>query len=116
MAWPGDGNAVGESLVAAGEGWEDGDDVAGAESVVGAAVEAVDQGDAVEVGGDAETADDIADGAVVGNLEDRRPLTTVGGQERDERREESDLDPHLNPPCPSDSTDGRTSATRRRSP
>src|SRR5207237_7959063 len=88
-----------ESLAAAGEGWKDGEDVAGAECVVGAAVEAVDQGDAVEVGGDAETADAVADGAVVGNLEDRRPPTTVGGQGGEERRDAADLHPHLNQPC-----------------
>src|SRR6266849_1555018 len=103
-------------LNAAGEGGKDREDVGGVEGGAGGRVEAVDERHALEGGGDAESAHDVAHGAAVGDLEDHRLVTTLGGQERDERGEESDFDLHLNPPCPSRSTDGRASATRRRSP
>ena len=86
---------------AAGERWEDGQDVVGPQTVVRAAVTPIEERDALEVGGDTEAADDVADGAALGDLDDGHPITTVGWQERDQGGEESDLDPHLNPPCPS---------------
>jgi hypothetical protein len=98
-----------------GEWGKDRQDVAGLEGTLGRRVGSVDECHSLEIGGNAKLLKHVVNGAIGGDFEPDGPVATGWGQERRQGCEESDLDPHRKPPCPSD-REVRVSATRSRSP
>ena len=87
------------------EGRKDRDDVACGEVRFRSDIATIHEHDTSEIRWNPEAVRDIGDGASFGNLEVGDAVPTVGWKKRSEGGEEPDFDPHLNPPCPSGSTD-----------
>lgn len=85
------------SVTPAREGRKQREHITLSEGPVRGRVGTVHEQDAIEVRGDAQLLDQLAWRHTIRYVDESRTIAAAGGQVRRKRREESDLDPHLNP-------------------